>query len=255
MNEINQITLAQAAAGYQNPEVTAESTIQADGKKEIKGANTYGNPKLSDKAAEYYNSLKKKYGNLNFVLVASDKKQQAEMMKGNFAKPGVLTVLIDTDKIERMANDEKYREKIESTISNAAAGISRLGEQLSGSSSNVTAYGMTLNKDGTASFFAVIDKSFTAQRARIKKKAAEKNETLKANAKKAAKKEAEEQRAEKLSEKQASDKPDKAKTVTITANSIEELMKKLEDYQMGLRADNTMTDDEKKVGQSVNYAL
>lgn len=34
---------------------------------------TIGSPKLSKKAADYYESLKKKYSNMDFILVSEDK--------------------------------------------------------------------------------------------------------------------------------------------------------------------------------------
>lgn len=39
---------------------------------------TIGSPKLSKKAADYYESLKKKYSNMDFILVSEDKKEQAK---------------------------------------------------------------------------------------------------------------------------------------------------------------------------------
>lgn len=255
MNEINRPDYF-TTTGYQNTQAmdgaktSGEKTEAAVGQKEVKGAGTYGSPKLSQKALDYYNSLKEKYGNMNFVLVASDKKQEAEAMKGSFASSGRLTVLIDTDKIERMAEDETYRDQIETTIRNAASGVSRLAEQLGNHSSSVTAYGITIDKSGNASYFAVIDKSLASQRERIEKKAEEKRTAKKAESKEAARKEAE----ERLEEKKASGADDTDK-VTITANSIDELLKKLRDYEMDIRADHVRTESEKSIGQSVDYRI
>jgi hypothetical protein len=257
MNEINRSDYYTPAAGYQNTQAADASkeagkqTVAAESLKEVKGTGTYGNPKLSQKALDYYNSLKEKYGDLNFVLVASDKKQEAEAIKGSFASSGKLTVLIDTDKIERMAEDETYRNKIESTIRSAASDVSKLAGQLGNTSSGVTAYGMTIDKNGNASYFAVIDKSLIAQKERIEKKAEEKREANKAELKDSARKKVEERLEEKknISDSGASDR------VTVTANSIDELLKKLRDYEMELRADQARTEAEKSVGQSVDYRV
>lgn len=235
MNEINQATYQKAVAEYQNT-VSSGKTDSTSGKKEVSGAGTYGNPKLSQKALDYYNSLKKKYGNLNFVLVSAEKKQEAESMKGSFANTKNLTVLIDTDKIEQMAEDEKYRDLIEGTISRASSGISKLATKLQSSSSKVTAYGMTIDKNGMASFFAVVDKALAKQKERIEKKKIENKEEKKAKEKKA-------------------EKEEKQEKVTISANSIEELLLKIEEYEQNYLTDNVKTDQERVIGQSVDYSV
>lgn len=216
-------------------------------KVEVKGAGTYGNPQLSEKALEYYNSLKKKYGNLNFVLVAADKKQEAEMMKGSFANSSALTVLIDTDKIEKMAEDENYRNKYEGILRNAASGMNQLKTQLGSTANNVKAYGMSVKDNGTASYFAVIDKSYEKQRERISKKAEQKAADKKAAAKKAEKEKAQ----ERIDEKRNSDED----TVTITANSMEELIKKIQDYYQDDRMNYVRTKEEQNVGHGFDYSI
>lgn len=255
VNEFSSLPNTQAAAvqSQQNIESsnTTKKTDGTDVKKEVKGPGTYGKPELSKKAFDYYNSLKKKYGNLNFVLVSADKKNQAEAMKGSFATGGKLTVLIDTDKIEQMAEDENYRKKIEATISNAVSGLLGLGTKLESETSGVTAYGMTIDKDGNASYFAVVDKSLAAQKERISKKAEEKQEAKRTDAKKAKQKE----EKERLEEKRNSSKTKESEETTITANSIEELLNKIKDYEMGIRADFSRTEAEKAVGQSIDYLL
>lgn len=224
---------------------------RADGKREIKTGRTYGNPKLSKEAEDYYNQLTKKYGNMSFVLVASDRKQEADAMKNSFATPNGMTVLIDTDKIERMATDEKYRAQIESKIQAASSGLSQMSQTV-GTKPGVKSYGMSY-KDGRASFFAAVDKSFAEQRKLIDKRAAKKKEDAKAEKKKAAKK-ADEERIEKR-RADRKDRAEEADEVIITANSIEELMRKIEDYEMNYLTDHTRTEEEKMRGQSVDYSV
>ena len=55
------------------------SDVPASKKTAVTG-QTIGNPKLSEKAAKYYDELKKKYSNMNFILVSEDMKQQARQM-------------------------------------------------------------------------------------------------------------------------------------------------------------------------------
>lgn len=70
---------------------------------------TIGNPKLSEKAAKYYEELKRKYSNMDFILVSEDQKEKARAQAGSYANASKMVVLIDEDKIERMAEDENYR--------------------------------------------------------------------------------------------------------------------------------------------------
>lgn len=231
-------------------EQNAKKTETADtaSKKTVKGAGTYGEPKLSDTALEYYNSLKAKFGNMNFVLVASDKKTEAEAIKGSFATPGKMTVLIDEEKIERMATDEDYRKQIETTIANAASGISSMFSQIASTGANVKAYGMTINDNGTAQYFAVVDQALEKQRERIQEKAEEKREQKAEDRKKASR-----EKIDELIDNRRGGKEDD--TVTITANSLEELIKKLQDYSYNNRANSVMTEEEKLLGQKVDFSV
>ena len=103
---------------------------------------------------------------------------------------------------------------------------------------------MKVNDGGTASFFAVLKKSSADQKARIEKKAVEKKEAKKAEEKKAEKKE----KQDKLKEaQQTSDDDD---TITI---SIEELIKKINDYTFSMKSDNVQTEAELQVGQHIDF--
>ena len=141
---------------------------------------------------------------------------------------------------------------------NAASGLSQLKSQIesSGQSQNVVGYGMKVNDGGTASFFAVLKKSSADQKARIEKKAVEKKEAKKAVEKKEAKK-AEEKNAEKKEKqdklKEAQQTSDDDDTITISAGSIEELIKKINDYTFSMKSDNVQTEAELQVGQHIDF--
>ena len=139
---------------------------------------TIGSPRLSKKAADYYESLKKKYSNMDFILVSEDKKEQAKAQASSYANASKMVVLIDEDKVERMAEDENYRKQYEAIIANAASGISQLKSSLQSSGANVKGFGMQVNDGGTATYFAVLEESSAAQRERIEKKAAEKKDNF-----------------------------------------------------------------------------
>ncbi|MCM1258980.1 MAG: DUF6033 family protein [Roseburia sp.] len=247
--------ISDVVSSAQASQVKTEDTKDTAKKSNVKG-RTIGEPKLSDKAAKYYEELKKKYSNMDFILVSRDQKAFAQSQAASYANPAKMVVLIDEDKIERMASDESYRRQYEGIIANAASGISQLSKSLSNNSS-VKGYGMQVNSNGTASFFAVIDKSLAAQRKRIAQKAQDKKEAKKAEEKKAKKKEQQEKLEEswkKDSGKTGNIRNDKDE-VTVTASSIEELLKKISDVTFASMSDYAQTEEEKKIGQSFDFSI
>ena len=230
---------------------SAAGTVGTSEAKQTKGTTgnygrTIGQPELSEKAAKYYEQLKKKYGNYDFILVSRDQKENAKANAAKYANGYKTVVLIDEDKIEQMATDEKFRKQYEGILSGAAAQIQQLKTSLQSSGANVKGFGMQVNDGGTLSFFAVLKKSSAEQKARIEKKAAEK---------KAAKKEKEERLKDKKSDKVSDSKEETGTedTVTISAGSIEELLSKIETYNFNTRSDSVQTASERQVGQNFDF--
>ena len=145
--------------------------------------------------------------------------------------------------------------------------MSQLGSSIAATGASVKGYGMQVNDNGTATYFAVLEKSSAAQKERIEKKAAKKKAEEKAKDKKA-QKEAEKERikkshdkAEKISDKEvdiedADGKINSASdTVIITASSIEELLSKIQNESQKYLSDNILSEKEKNVGQGFDYSL
>ena len=170
----------------------------SDVKKNNASGKTVGNPKLSEKASKYYEQLKKKYSNMDFVFVSNDMKEQAKANAAGYANPSKMVVLVDEEKIERMAEDENYRKQYEGIIANAASGLSSMKSAFSSQSDNVKGFGMQINDNGTTSYFAVLKKSSKEQKARIEKNAEKKKQDKKIKDKKAEeKKKRQEEKAKK----------------------------------------------------------
>lgn len=246
MEQINNNAVNSYAADYQyrtEQNKKTETTEKAEKKTRVTG-RTIGEPQLSEKAAKYYEKMKKKYSNMDFVLVSPEKKEEAERNKGMYQSSKELLVLIDSDKIEKMAEDEEYREKYEKILNGATAQISQMKNSLGSSANSVRSFGMTFDDHGNASFFAVIDKSLAAQRERITEKKAENAKKQKADQKKEAERAAEERRKEKEKD-----------LVTVTASSWDDLRKKIDNVLFDERADHIMTADEKAVGGLVDYSI
>lgn len=268
MNPIT-TTEALAASGYTAAANYGRTAQDAKAAKESQSADssnvkkttvtngrTIGEPKLSEKAQKYYDQLRKKYSNMDFILVSSDMKQQAQANAGRFANPNRMVVLIDEEKIERMAEDEQYRKQYEGIISASATKMPQLASsiQKSANAGQIKGFGMEV-KDGMTSFFAVIDKSLANQKDRITKKAQEKAEAKKKDKKAEEKKRAEDKRTQKAEdEKKASVKEDE-NTVIVTASSIEELLQKINDTIFMQRSDSVRTPQELQYGQSFDFSI
>lgn len=236
--------------------VIQQSTATGTKKTNVTG-RTIGNPQLSEEGAKYYEQLKKKYGNMDFILVSSDMKQQAQAQAASYGNASKMVVLIDEEKIERMATDEAYRAQYEGIIRNAASGLSQLASGLS-NTQGVKGYGATINDNGTASYFAVVDKSLAAQRERIAKKAEEKRADKRAVAKKEARRANEERiekrRSDRIKEEKAS-KTDDSNLVTVTASSVEELIRKVNNVLYEGMSDNIQTESERQLGGKFDFKI
>lgn len=230
-------------------EVSAENHIEAGKKVDVKG-KTIGQPKLSEKAAKYYEELKSKYKNMDFILVSKDMKEMAKANAGSFANPQKMVVLIDEEKVERMAEDEKFRKQYEGVIASAQKQLPQLKQAL-GQFSNVKGFGVQVKDNGVTSFFAVMSKSFNDQAARLEKRRIEKKAEKKEAEKKAEKKERQERLQEKREEHRLEAK--EAEEEVISADSMEELVKLVEDFNYLFVSDTTMTEEEKGLGTVIDF--
>lgn len=216
---------------------------------------TIGKPELSEQAAKLYDELKQKYSDMDFTLVSRDMIGVAKQMASGMGNPNKMVVLIDEDKLEKMAADPKFRQEIEGKITAAKNQMPQLTQMMQKNSA-ISQVGMQFTKDNRTQFFAVVDKSFKDMNERIAERRAQKKADAKAAEKKAAKAEAKEKLDEKLAEKlHGDDAPQKTdeRYEVITADSIEELMQKVDDYMFLMRSDMVMTEQEMAVGQHIDF--
>ena len=234
----------------------AENVKNTTETKQAKSANygkTIGEPELSEKAQKYYEQLKKKFGNYDFILVSREEKENAKANAAKYANKLKTVVLIDEDKIEKMATDEKFRKQYEGILSGASAQLQQLKTSMEKSGANVKGYGMQVNDNGTMSLFAVLKKSSADQKARIEKKAEQRKAEKKVADKKAARKEQEERWKNIGKGKDNRIDSEEEDTVTISANSVEELIAKIEEYNFEERSNRIQTEKEKQIGQNIDF--
>lgn len=219
-----------------------------------------GNVELSDEAKDYYSKLKSKFHNMDFILVSKDMKAQVQANAAAYGNAGKQVVLIDEEKIEKMATDESFRKKYEGIIAMSQLKLQEAKNSLTSSGAGVKNFGMSVGADGKTTFFATVEKS--AQKKAAEKKATEKK-AAKAKEKKLAEKKAKEERIEeKRAEKKAAEKEaeeasnqpvDDKEYVEITASSMEELVNKVSEYAYDNSSRNILTDSEKQVGQKIDF--
>lgn len=223
-----------------------------------------GEVELSDQAKKYYDKLKSKFYNADFILVSKDMKAKVQQNAASYGNANRMVVLIDEEKLERMATDDSYRKKYEGIIAMAQEKLAGAKNSLTSSGANVKNFGMSVDSNGKESFFATVDKSLAEQKKRIEKKAAEKKEQ-KAKEKKRAEKEKREERLEKTREKKAEKEDAKRSDVeepedtqdkeyiTLEADSLDQLLNRVQSYSYERAFGNVMTDSEKTVGQNFDF--
>ena len=214
-----------------------------------------GEPKLSEKAEEYYNSLKKKFGNMDFVLVSKDQINAAKAQAGSFGNPNRTVVLIDEEKLEKMATDESYRKKYEGIISMSQSKIAEMAKSFAGNP-NITSFGMNVDSKGNTSFFATVSDTSKGQKERIEKHRAEKKQADKEQQAKM-KKKAEEKKKSDRAEKKADEKErleKKRSEETFSADTIEDLIAKIQAHSYSGVSGDVRSEAEKALGGSVDFS-
>ena len=223
---------------------------------------TIGDVELSDKAKDYYDKLKSKFGNMEFILVSNDLKSQVQQNAAAYGNASKQVVLIDAEKLEKMANDPSYAKKYEGIIQMSQTKLAEMKNSLASSGASVKNFGMSVDSNGNTSFFATLEKSSDAQAKRIEKKAEEKRAQKKKEAK-----EAREERLEKAKEKRKAENAEakeRLKDVDETnteekeyeileSNSFEGLLDKVASYSYNLAASSVMTEQEMAFGQNIDY--
>ena len=108
---------------------------------------------LSKEAKDYLKKLKEMYPDYDFIIADYETDEEASeiLSKGK----GEMNVLITPDLLEKMATDEATRAKYEDVIAGAKEQFKEINENLTeNGKSIVKALGITVNADGTVSFYA-----------------------------------------------------------------------------------------------------
>ena len=220
---------------------------------------TIGNVQLSDKAKDYLSTLQSKFHGMEFITVSKDMKAQVQQNAAAYGNANKMVVLIDEEKLERMATDEAFRKKYEGIIASSQSKMLQAKMGLSSSGAGIKNFGMSVDSNGNESFFATVGKSQELQKKRIEKKAAEKKQQ-KIKEKREAAKKAQEERINKAKESKAEKAEDEKdddiyeeEFDIIEANSLEDLLSKVQVYSYNNASARVIADAERNVGTVVDF--
>lgn len=173
----------------------------------------YDTSKLSKEAQDYLSQLKEKYNIADVIVADYHTDEEANALMAGASKD--YAIVITPDLLEKMAAEEDTRTKYEEILDTGLGKMGNIKEELGEDADKVSTIGMTVDKEGKVKYFAVLDE----QREQDAKRMEEQKE---ARAKEKAEKKKEEEK-EKLEELRDS------KSRIITADSIEELIKKIKE--------------------------
>lgn len=200
---------------------TTQTTKQQKNEKtEETKSTTNQTQKLSKKAQEVLNKLKDKYKNMDFFVSDTTDDDEAKQIMSRGTKD--YSVLISSDELEKMANDESYYNSRVSDIDGAVDMSKQINEKFGYDSAygkengtQISKIGIKFNNDGTTTYFVELEKLSEKQKERIESVKEKKAEEKKAEAKK------------NDTASKAKETTEATKKTSVQADSLEELMEKI----------------------------
>ncbi len=193
----------------------SRKTAKADDKKTDETKKTNSNSvQLSDKAKALLQELKKTYNNADIYVAEYETDEEAAEYLSRGSKD--FSVLIDPEELERMAADDEVKKKNLNLLDESLGKLSEMKEELkeTGSEDEVVTLGVNIGKDGQVSYFAELEKSGERTKEFVDKMLEDKKE---ANAEK----------ADKVQDKYNFEH---SKRATVSANSVEELLEQIKNF-------------------------
>ena len=193
----------------------SRKTAKADDKKTDETKKTNSNSvQLSDKAKALLQELKKTYNNADIYVAEYETDEEAAEYLSRGSKD--FSVLIDPEELERMAADDEVKKKNLNLLDESLGKLSEMKEELkeTGREDEVVTLGVNMGKDGQVSYFAELEKSGERTKEFVDKMLEDKKE---ANAEK----------ADKVQDKYNFEH---SKRATVSANSVEELLEQIKNF-------------------------
>ena len=156
----------------QKKEDTNNVSNKASNNVNDRSLTSFNSTKLSDKAQNLLDSLKKKYGNMDFMVADFKTDEEAKGILSRGTKE--FSVLFSPDELEKMASDEKYLEEKIKGMEGAVSFSQRINDEFGfesvfqkNSGVEVTNVGISYNDDGTMTYFAELEKVNEKQQERL----------------------------------------------------------------------------------------
>lgn len=133
--------------------------------KQTQASNDKDEVKLSDRAKNLLKELRQTYGNVDFMVASYSSDEEADTYLSRGTKD--FSVLIDPEELEKMASDEDTKKKNLGIIDEAMGKLSDMKDELGDKKDQVTRLGVSIDKNGTVSYFAELETLSEKQRERI----------------------------------------------------------------------------------------
>lgn len=200
---------------------TAQSrrTAKADDKKTNDAKKTNKNTvQLSDKAKALLQELRKAYNNADFYVADYDNEEEASEYLSRGTKE--YSVLIDSEELERMANDDEVKKQNLSLLDESLNKLGEMKESLkeTGRADEVVNLGVNIGKDGKVSYFAELEKAGERQKEFVDKIREDKKEAAK------------EAEAEKAGKPQDKYNYEHSKRATVSSDNVEDLLEQIRNF-------------------------
>ena len=205
-----------------------------------KSEKTEAKVELSKGAKALLEELKKKYGNMDFMVANYDSEEEAADILSRGTKE--FSILIEPEMLEKMAANEEYKAEQLATLEEATGNLQKMSGQLGDKADDVKRLGVSIGSDGTVTYFAELEKMSEKQRERIEKSRADKKEAEAEKAKK-------EEKAERL-EKEDTPYGDKRKKTLLKSDSSEGLLEMIRN----LNWDNVKAEQVETTGGKFDFS-
>ncbi len=196
--------------------------------------------KLSDRAKEYLNNLKERYGNMDIYVADDVDNSDAQTIMSSGTKE--YSAMIDSKTLEAMAADEDVAANYEELINTSIGELEEVKDEFTEKGLNIGAVGISVNEDGEKTYYSIIDDSLSyydkqleeqeekrtkkAEEAKAERKKEEHEEELKKQEK--AEELEKERKEDEAKRKEFMDKQLKSQHALMTAGTLEELKSKLQ---------------------------
>jgi len=169
--------------------------------------------KLSDRAKNYLNKLKERYGDMDIYVADNVDDDDTQSIMSSGTKE--YSAMMDSATLEEMAADEEVASKYEEMISATRSELDTVKDEFTEKGVNIGAVGVSIKEDGSKTYYSIIDDSLSYYDKQLEEKEA-----------KEAKKAEEAKKAKKDEEAKKTEKADEAKAELRKAELKEEAAKK-----------------------------